>query len=142
MISLSKIILKCTRCPQTNILVSSCYWLSRCCDIFPIFSRQFRLHENFGTCIAEILPFVEQFCHFRGSFGLGVNPTSRSGSTYIPYSCNLGPIREVQCKWLLLPDKDGRLMSHTTPVYPYPHPDQPHPWNFYMSTYPNLIELL
>ena len=39
------------------------------------------------------------------------------GSTYIPYSRNLGPIREVQRKWLLSADKDGRPMS-CTPTNP------------------------
>ena len=63
--------------------------------------------------------------------GTCYQPFAGPGSTYIPYSRNLGPIREVQRKWLLLADKDGRLMSHNlrvpqlmscTPVCPNPYP--------------------
>ena len=84
---------------------------------------------------------LPRFYHLRSSFAilgavlapvlLPVPADVVRGSTYIPYSRNLGPIREVQRKWLLLADKDGRLMSHNlrvpqlmscTPVCPNPYP--------------------
>ena len=102
--------------PRRTSLSPFDYWLSSRCDLFPSFQGSFALMKS----LRHALP---RFYHLRSSFAilgavlapvlLPVPADVVRSSTYIPYSRNLGPIRKVQRKWLLLPDKDGRLMSYT-----------------------------